>query len=116
MEIAHFCKSARHSLNNLRFYIFIFRFRVHSKKRSLSSSHSSHSILTQPSVASEAGDEVEGSASTHHAKVAERRSNGSTDFHGMQLILSHSLCTFVQVTLPDKVTLFSSIPICYVVF
>uniref|UniRef100_A0A8C7X3Q5 Rho GTPase-activating protein 29 n=1 Tax=Oryzias sinensis TaxID=183150 RepID=A0A8C7X3Q5_9TELE len=58
---------------------------VHSKKRSLSSSHSSHSIVTQPSVASEAGDEVEGSVSTHHAKVAERRSNGSTDFHGMQL-------------------------------
>uniref|UniRef100_A0A8C7X3X5 Rho GTPase-activating protein 29 n=1 Tax=Oryzias sinensis TaxID=183150 RepID=A0A8C7X3X5_9TELE len=55
---------------------------VHSKKRSLSSSHSSHSIVTQPSVASEAGDEVEGSVSTHHAKVAERRSNGSTDFHG----------------------------------
>uniref|UniRef100_A0A8C7X2U5 Rho GTPase-activating protein 29 n=1 Tax=Oryzias sinensis TaxID=183150 RepID=A0A8C7X2U5_9TELE len=58
------------------------RLEVHSKKRSLSSSHSSHSIVTQPSVASEAGDEVEGSVSTHHAKVAERRSNGSTDFHG----------------------------------
>ncbi|RVE58980.1 hypothetical protein OJAV_G00199680 [Oryzias javanicus] len=55
---------------------------VHSKKRSLSSSHSSHSILTQPSVASDAGDEVEGSVSTHHAKVAERRSNGSSDFQG----------------------------------
>lgn len=83
MEIAYFATLSQQSF-------FIFWFRVHAKKRSLSSSHSSHSILTQPSVASDAGDEVEGSVSTHHAKVAERRSNGSSDFQGRQLPLSHA--------------------------
>ncbi|CAN9506483.1 unnamed protein product [Ophioblennius macclurei] len=50
-------------------------------KRSLTGSHSSHSNLSQASVTSEllGGDEVDGSINAHHAKVAERRSNGSSD-------------------------------------
>ncbi|XP_010766863.1 rho GTPase-activating protein 29-like isoform X2 [Notothenia coriiceps] len=53
-------------------------------KRSLSGSHSSHSNLSQVSVTSDiiGADEVESPISSQHAKIAERRSNSSTDIQG----------------------------------
>ncbi|KAI4806507.1 hypothetical protein KUCAC02_017330 [Chaenocephalus aceratus] len=53
-------------------------------KRSLSGSHSSHSNLSQVSVTSDiiGADEVESPISSQHAKIAEKRSNSSTDIQG----------------------------------
>ncbi|XP_030612112.1 rho GTPase-activating protein 29 isoform X2 [Archocentrus centrarchus] len=56
-------------------------------KRSLSGSHSSHSNLSQASVTSDllAGDDVDSPISAQHAKIAERRSNGSTDIQALKI-------------------------------
>lgn len=56
-------------------------------KRSLSGSHSSHSNLSQVSVTSDiiGADEVESPISSQHAKIAEKRSNSSTDIQGTQV-------------------------------
>ncbi|XP_069007484.1 rho GTPase-activating protein 29 isoform X1 [Embiotoca jacksoni] len=56
-------------------------------KRSLSGSHSSHSNLSQASVTSDllGGDDVDSPISAQHAKVAERRSNGSTDIQALRI-------------------------------
>ncbi|XP_072235147.1 rho GTPase-activating protein 29 isoform X2 [Leuresthes tenuis] len=56
-------------------------------KRSLTGSHSSHSNLSQASVTSDilGGDEVDSQTGPQHAKVAERRSNGSTDNQALRI-------------------------------
>ncbi|XP_027860625.1 rho GTPase-activating protein 29 isoform X2 [Xiphophorus couchianus] len=58
-----------------------------SNKRSLSGSHSSHSNLSQTSVTSDVvgGEDVDGHSNTHHAKIAERRSNGGTDIQALRI-------------------------------
>uniref|UniRef100_A0A672GJU9 Rho GTPase-activating protein 29 n=1 Tax=Salarias fasciatus TaxID=181472 RepID=A0A672GJU9_SALFA len=55
-------------------------------KRSLTGSHSSHSNLSQASVTSEllGGDEVDAPLGAQHAKIAERRSNGSSDIQALR--------------------------------
>uniref|UniRef100_A0A3P9NWK9 Rho GTPase-activating protein 29 n=1 Tax=Poecilia reticulata TaxID=8081 RepID=A0A3P9NWK9_POERE len=55
--------------------------------RSLSGSHSSHSNLSQTSVTSDVvgGEDVDGHSNTHHAKIAERRSNGGTDIQALRI-------------------------------
>lgn len=66
-----------------------FKPRMPFNKRSLSGSHSSHSNLSQASVTSDllAGDDVDSPISAQHAKIAERRSNGSTDIQGTQVYI-----------------------------
>lgn len=61
--------------------------RMPFNKRSLSGSHSSHSNLSQASVTSDllAGDDVDSPISAQHAKIAERRSNGSTDIQALKI-------------------------------
>lgn len=56
-------------------------------KRSLSGSHSSHSNLSQASVTSDllGADDVDSPINAQHAKIAERRSNSSTDIQGMPI-------------------------------
>ncbi|KAI4806508.1 hypothetical protein KUCAC02_017330 [Chaenocephalus aceratus] len=56
-------------------------------KRSLSGSHSSHSNLSQVSVTSDiiGADEVESPISSQHAKIAEKRSNSSTDIQALRI-------------------------------
>uniref|UniRef100_A0A3P8SGC6 Rho GTPase-activating protein 29 n=1 Tax=Amphiprion percula TaxID=161767 RepID=A0A3P8SGC6_AMPPE len=56
-------------------------------KRSLTGSHSSHSNLSQASVTSDllGGDEVDSPINAQHAKIAERRSNGSTDSQALRI-------------------------------
>ncbi|KAK1884750.1 Rho GTPase-activating protein 29 [Dissostichus eleginoides] len=56
-------------------------------KRSLSGSHSSHSNLSQVSVTSDiiGTDEVESPISSQHAKIAEKRSNSSTDIQALRI-------------------------------
>ncbi|XP_024861479.1 rho GTPase-activating protein 29 isoform X2 [Kryptolebias marmoratus] len=56
-------------------------------KRSLSGSHSSHSNLSQVSVTSDllGGDDVDGQNNGGHAKIAERRSNGSADVQALRI-------------------------------
>ncbi|KAM4718153.1 rho GTPase-activating protein 29 isoform 2-T2 [Anableps anableps] len=58
-----------------------------SNKRSLSGSHSSHSNLSQTSVTSDvpSGEDLDGHSNTHHAKIAERRSNGGTDIQALRI-------------------------------
>ncbi|KAM4543688.1 rho GTPase-activating protein 29 isoform 1-T1 [Fundulus diaphanus] len=58
-----------------------------SNKRSLSGSHSSHSNLSQTSVTSDVlgVEDVDGHSNTHHAKLAERRSNGGADIQALRL-------------------------------
>ncbi|XP_007559886.1 rho GTPase-activating protein 29-like isoform X1 [Poecilia formosa] len=58
-----------------------------SNKRSLSGSHSSHSNLSQTSVTSDVvgGEDVDGHSNSHHAKIAERRSNGGTDIQALRI-------------------------------
>ncbi|XP_047424254.1 rho GTPase-activating protein 29 isoform X2 [Mugil cephalus] len=53
-------------------------------KHLLSSTHSSHSHHSATSDVL-SGDEVDGSVHTQHAKVAERRSNGSTDIQAARI-------------------------------
>ncbi|XP_035855349.1 rho GTPase-activating protein 29 isoform X2 [Sander lucioperca] len=56
-------------------------------KRSLSGSHSSHSNLSQASVTSDllAADDVDSPVTAQHAKIAERRSNSSTDIQALRI-------------------------------
>uniref|UniRef100_A0A3B4ZUM2 Rho GTPase-activating protein 29 n=1 Tax=Stegastes partitus TaxID=144197 RepID=A0A3B4ZUM2_9TELE len=56
-------------------------------KRSLTGSHSSHSNLSQASVTSDllGGDDVDSPTNAQHAKIAERRSNGSTDSQALRI-------------------------------
>ncbi|XP_037550085.1 rho GTPase-activating protein 29 [Nematolebias whitei] len=56
-------------------------------KRSLSGSHSSHSNLSQASVTSDllGGEDVDGQSNGQHAKIAERRSNGSSDVQALRI-------------------------------
>ncbi|XP_073344970.1 rho GTPase-activating protein 29 isoform X2 [Pagrus major] len=56
-------------------------------KRSLSGSHSSHSNLSQASVTSDllGADDVDSPISAQHAKIAERRSNSSTDIQALRI-------------------------------
>ncbi|KAM9333416.1 rho GTPase-activating protein 29 isoform 2-T2 [Pholidichthys leucotaenia] len=56
-------------------------------KRSLSGSHSSHSNLSQASVTSDVlgGDDVDGAINAQNAKIAERRSNGSSDIQALRI-------------------------------
>uniref|UniRef100_I3JB96 Rho GTPase-activating protein 29 n=1 Tax=Oreochromis niloticus TaxID=8128 RepID=I3JB96_ORENI len=56
-------------------------------KRSLSGSHSSHSNLSQASVTSDllVGDDVDSPINSQHPKIAERRSNGSTDIQALKI-------------------------------
>uniref|UniRef100_M3ZI60 Rho GTPase-activating protein 29 n=1 Tax=Xiphophorus maculatus TaxID=8083 RepID=M3ZI60_XIPMA len=58
-----------------------------TSNRSLSGSHSSHSNLSQTSVTSDVvgGEDVDGHSNTHHAKIAERRSNGGTDIQALRI-------------------------------
>ncbi|KAM6900808.1 rho GTPase-activating protein 29 isoform 1-T1 [Xenentodon cancila] len=60
---------------------------VSFNKRSLTGSHSSHSNLSQASVSSDilGGDDADGSVNTQHAKIAERRSNGSADIQALRI-------------------------------
>jgi len=69
------------------FFLYVFGPRLFFNKRSLTGSHSSHSNLSQASVTSDilGGDEVDSQTGPQHAKVAERRSNGSTDNQGTRL-------------------------------
>ncbi|KAA8579306.1 hypothetical protein FQN60_007096 [Etheostoma spectabile] len=55
-------------------------------KRSLSGSHSSHSNLSQASVTSDllVADDVDSPVTAQHAKIAERRSNSSTDIQAIR--------------------------------
>lgn len=64
--------------------------RMPFNKRSLSGSHSSHSNLSQASVTSDllVGDDVDSPINSQHPKIAERRSNGSTDIQGTRLVFS----------------------------
>ena len=54
-------------------------------KRLLSGTPSSHSNLSQASISSDilGAEDVDGSVSSHNAKIGERRSNGSNDVQGM---------------------------------
>lgn len=63
--------------------------RMPFNKRSLSGSHSSHSNLSQASVTSDllAADDVDSPVTAQHAKIAERRSNSSTDIQGTQVYI-----------------------------
>ncbi|KAM8731683.1 rho GTPase-activating protein 29 isoform 2-T3 [Acanthopagrus schlegelii] len=56
-------------------------------KRSLSGSHSSHSNLSQASVTSDllGADDVDSPISAQHTKIAERRSNSSTDIQALRI-------------------------------
>ncbi|XP_042366047.1 rho GTPase-activating protein 29 isoform X2 [Plectropomus leopardus] len=56
-------------------------------KRLLTGSHSSHSNLSHASVTSEllGADEVESPISAQHARIAERRSNSSTDIQALRI-------------------------------
>ncbi|XP_051266848.1 rho GTPase-activating protein 29 isoform X2 [Dicentrarchus labrax] len=56
-------------------------------KRSLSGSHSSHSNLSQASVASDVlgADDVDSPINAQHTKIAERRSNSNTDIHALRI-------------------------------
>ncbi|KAM9712191.1 rho GTPase-activating protein 29 isoform 1-T1 [Menidia menidia] len=56
-------------------------------KRSFSGSHSSHSIVLHASVTSNilVTNEVDTQSSPQHAKVAERRSNGSNDIQALRI-------------------------------
>nr|XP_019943311.1 PREDICTED: rho GTPase-activating protein 29-like isoform X1 [Paralichthys olivaceus] len=56
-------------------------------KRSLSGCHSSHSNLSQASVTSDilSGEEVDCPINAQHAKIAERRSNSSTDIQALRI-------------------------------
>lgn len=58
-------------------------------KRSLSGSHSSHSNLSQASVTSDllGADDMDSPISAQHAKIAERRSNSSTDIQGTNVFI-----------------------------
>lgn len=58
--------------------------RVLFTKRLLSGSHSSHSNLSQASVTSDplGADDLDTSLNAQHAKIAERRSNSSSDIQG----------------------------------
>lgn len=59
-------------------------FRMLFNKRLLSGSQSSHSNLSQASVTSDllSADEVESPINAQHPKIAERRSNCSSDIQG----------------------------------
>ncbi|XP_028288514.1 rho GTPase-activating protein 29 isoform X2 [Parambassis ranga] len=56
-------------------------------KRSLSGSHSSHSNLSQASVTSDllGGDDADSPINAQHPKIAERRSNGSSDIQALRI-------------------------------
>ncbi|XP_074549796.1 rho GTPase-activating protein 29 isoform X1 [Halichoeres trimaculatus] len=56
-------------------------------KRSLSASHSSHSNLSQGSVTSDplCAEDVDSPVNAQHAKIAERRSNSSTDIQALRI-------------------------------
>ncbi|XP_065804973.1 rho GTPase-activating protein 29 isoform X2 [Labrus bergylta] len=56
-------------------------------KRSLSGSHSSHSNLSQGSVTFDplCAEDVDGPSNAQHAKIAERRSNSSTDIQALRI-------------------------------
>ncbi|XP_030254518.1 rho GTPase-activating protein 29 isoform X2 [Sparus aurata] len=56
-------------------------------KRSLSGSHSSHSNLSQASVTSDilGADDVDSPIGAQHTKIAERRSNSSTDIQALRI-------------------------------
>ncbi|XP_068438042.1 rho GTPase-activating protein 29 isoform X2 [Clinocottus analis] len=56
-------------------------------KRSLSGSHSSHSNLSQASVTSDllGADDMESPVTAQHARIAERRSNSSTDIQALRI-------------------------------
>ncbi|KAJ0059883.1 hypothetical protein NL108_014573, partial [Boleophthalmus pectinirostris] len=56
-------------------------------KRSLTGSHSSHSNLSQNSVTSDliSPDDVDSPTSAQHPKIAERRSNSSTDIQALRI-------------------------------
>uniref|UniRef100_A0A8C2ZM47 Rho GTPase-activating protein 29 n=1 Tax=Cyclopterus lumpus TaxID=8103 RepID=A0A8C2ZM47_CYCLU len=56
-------------------------------KRSLSGSHSSHSNLSQASVTSDllGADDMESPITAQHARIAERRSNSSTDIQALRI-------------------------------
>ncbi|XP_072306661.1 rho GTPase-activating protein 29 isoform X2 [Eucyclogobius newberryi] len=56
-------------------------------KRSLSGSHSSHSNLSQNSVTYDpvSPDDVDSPSSAQHPKIAERRSNNSTDLQALRI-------------------------------
>ncbi|XP_070708990.1 rho GTPase-activating protein 29 isoform X2 [Pempheris klunzingeri] len=56
-------------------------------KRSLTGSHSSHSNLSQVSVTSDllGADDVDSPINAQHAKIAERRSNSSTDIQALRI-------------------------------
>ncbi|CAB1457510.1 unnamed protein product [Pleuronectes platessa] len=56
-------------------------------KRSLSGCHSSHSNLSQASVTSDilSAEEVDSPINAQHAKIAERRSNNSTDIQALRI-------------------------------
>lgn len=77
--------------SDLRISVLVLLFppRLPLNKRSLSGSHSSHSNLSQLSVASDVlgGDDADGQNNGHHAKIAERRFNGGADIQGTQLYL-----------------------------
>uniref|UniRef100_A0A1A7Y8V7 Rho GTPase-activating protein 29 n=1 Tax=Iconisemion striatum TaxID=60296 RepID=A0A1A7Y8V7_9TELE len=49
--------------------------------------HSSHSNLSQASVTSDilGGDDTDGQSNSQHAKIAERRSNGSSDIQALRI-------------------------------
>ncbi|XP_040921496.1 rho GTPase-activating protein 29 isoform X2 [Toxotes jaculatrix] len=56
-------------------------------KRSTSGCHSSHSNLSQASMTSDllGGDEVDSPINAQHTKIAERRSNSSTDIQALRI-------------------------------
>ncbi|CAJ1081869.1 rho GTPase-activating protein 29 isoform X1 [Xyrichtys novacula] len=55
-------------------------------KRSLSASHSSHSNLSQGSVTSDlCAEDVDSPVNAQHPKIAERRSNSSTDIQALRI-------------------------------
>lgn len=70
---------------NLKCFAFCLFFRILFSKRLLGGSHSSQSNISQASVTSDplATDDVDGSINSQHAKISERRSNSSSDIHGM---------------------------------
>lgn len=62
-------------------------FRMLFNKRLLSGSHSSQSNLSQQSVTSDplGADDIFGPINSQHTKMAERRSNSSSDIQGMHV-------------------------------
>lgn len=76
----------------------IFLPRLPFNKRSLSGCHSSHSNLSQASVTSDlpGGEEVDSPMGAQHTKIAERRSNSSTDIQGTPCLHLHSTYLLLQ--------------------